>query len=765
MSSFAEQNLVGRNSAFERKLAMLYTAGYAALIALAVALSVYWLVGLQESLDTIEEVDEIAERLEIRLGEANQARTLANILPALDTARELRNEVKLPPGYSYYGFLSVDARPPMAKPAAETYDNVLKRYLLPTLTSQLGAKVEILSAAADTNSLLLREQLATYLMLTTTKNFDRTKVEREFDLQSETAFMINPDRRTKMDRHIDSLVSLLPSAIASNNATVLAARTRLSETPQAADIYQRMVSDSERRYQLPRVSMINVVGRGVLRLDTAARGGRSVIPGIYTKNGFNNFFLPRLPEYIRSSTGTDWVLNNSTISNETYNQVAREITALYVRDYIAAWRDAINQVRIIDFETLNRGQTVLQELSEPQSPLTKLLIALRDNTELPLPGTNEPNTAAPTAAVNPVGAVASSATSAADALQRTAVSSSLGDAPWPGIEIQEAFKPLTALVDPDNPQGSIETIQQLFGDLFGSVYSVATAPQPEAAAFELVVQRAKSPTSDSFTKLQTEAVTKPEPVRSMVTYVANRNWQLMMRLSYDHLNALWQQEVLPVCDSIMADRYPFSQSAKTDVSLQDFSDLFKPAGIIDTFFKDHLSPFLKFSGRRLVETKIQGTSLGFSGETLAQFSRAQFIRNAFFGAAGTTPSAKFTIEPTFLDPKALKSTLTLDDIDIVYRHGPLRAKDFEWPSNLDASVARLRITLLDGTSEVVERKGTWAIFRILSASGLSKSRGQDGFVFSIRKDDVKASFRLQASSVTNPFNLGAISAFRCPPAL
>src|SRR5262249_14914434 len=151
-------------------------------------------------------------------------------------------------------------------------------------------------------------------------------------------------------------------------------------------------------------------------------------------------------------------------------------------------------------------------------------------------------------------------------------------------------------------------------------------------------------------------------------------------------------------------------------------------------------------------------------DALAQFQRAQLIRDAFFGPGGTALNAKFTIQPTFLDPKALSSSFTLDDAQMVYRHGPVRGQDFTWPSKLDASVARLQITLLDNSSSTKESTGAWAIFRMLSASGLSK-KGQDQFVFSVEKDGASASFQLKAASVTNPFNLGLYSSFRCPAAL
>src|SRR5262249_26042799 len=154
---------------------------------------------------------------------------------------------------------------------------------------------------------------------------------------------------------------------------------------------------------------------------------------------------------------------------------------------------------------------------------------------------------------------------------------------------------------------------------------------------------------------------------------------LLTKLGYGYVNNKWQQEVLPVCNQVLADRYPFTLDAKEEVAMPDFADLFKPSGAIDKFFNDNLAPFVTVKGAQMAELSMQGASMGFSKDALDQFRRARTIRDAFFGAAGTTPEAKFTIEPSFLDPKALRSTFTLDDNELVYRHGPIRGKDYTWP--------------------------------------------------------------------------------------
>ena len=767
---FPEQDLVGRNSNIERRLAAIRLGTYAAIALVTVGLSAYWLAGLSSSLSEIDEAQKTTELLEARLFEADQNRSLVNILPALNAAKTLRDENALPPGWRFTRFMAVDSGPVLSDATQTAYDNVLDTYLLPSMSSRLQSQLQLLSTSGDKNNLLLREKLETYLMLTTGENYAPVQVAEEFERQNEATFVLSPSDRKDMSEHSQRLLQLLPKYARIDQQTVNDARVRLSQAPQASDVYQRMVADSVRRYQVAPISVANVLGTGVLRADTATLGGRSSVLGIYTKNGFYNYFLPRLPEYIRTSTGTDWVLGSDSIGNEAYQELAEQIVTLYVKDYISAWREAVNQVRVIEFETLSRGQLVLQELSGPQSPLTALLTLLRDNTQLPLPGAtssnpNDPAAALAANAIAPKGIIQAVAGDTAESLQRTAITTALGNAEWPGKTIGDAFEPLNALVDPGNSFGSLDKVQQLFGDMFGTVAGITSAPQPEAAAFDYVSKRAKNPENDAFTRLRSEAITKPNPVSSMVSYVTDRNWQLLAGLSYDYLNERWQQEILPVCNGVLADRYPFSPQAEDEVTLDDFAELFRPSGTIDAFFNDNIAPFVSMKGRQITELEIQGGSIGFSRDSLAQLARAQIIRDAFFGKTGTAPEAKFTIEPGFLDPNALRATFTLDDAELTYRHGPIRGLDFIWPSKLDSSTASLAITLLDGSSRTTDQAGTWAIFRMLNKAGLSKQSGRDKFQFGITLEDVSATFRLKADSVTNPFDLSLYRSFSCPPAL
>lgn len=777
---FPEQNLVGKNRRLERRLAAVYGGALAALIAFVVGLILYWSAGYSHAIYVTEEATKNADRVRILKTEADRNRSLVNLLPTLDAAETLRDDIRKESNWLSSPLLfGLDAQEVLYPPASQTYDNLLTEFLLPSLSSRLEAQVQLLSTASNGDSSLLREQLETYLMLTTGQNYDASKVRNALRAQNEAAFVLNPEDRAQMQAHMNNLMTLLPiqSAVSPSELPILQqARNRIQKAPQATDIYNRMVQDAAQRYRLPPINLVRTLGSTSLYVDTATSGGRSIIPGLYTKNGFYNFFLARLPEYIRDSMGSDWVMGNS-VNRTTYNQVANQIVKQYTDDYIKVWKEGTAHIRVVDIGSLGRAQTVLEELSSPDTPLTNILNILSDNTQLPLPG-DQPSQAGAAAnaaagaaagaagsagaqAAGPVGGLVASAQQAS---AKAAVEAAFGDSPWPGVAIGDAFKPLTDLVDP-NSANSLDKVLQLFGDLYGNIAGINSAPDPNKAAFDSVKKRVENPQSDSFSSLQAEAATKPEPVRSLVLSIVNNTRGLLNKSAYVYINRTWQNEVVPACTSIMAGRYPFFQDAEDDITLQDFTDLLGPAGVVDKFFTDYVSPFVNVRGRQLVEIDNQGANLGLSQEGLAQLATAQTIRDAFFPKGASSPEAKFTIRPSLLDPGALKSTLKIDDTTITYRHGPVRGTDFAWPSQADGSSAELSITLLDNSSNTEKKSGTWAIFRLLTASGLSSVRGRDQFDFGISKDKSRANFALNAGSVTNPFNLGLYTAFRCPPSL
>src|SRR5690606_35477547 len=156
------------------------------------------------------------------------------------------------------------------------------------------------------------------------------------------------------------------------------------------------------------------------------------------------------------------------------------------------------------------------------------------------------------------------------------------------------------------------------------------------------------------------------------------------------------------------DAYPFNRKAKAEISIQDFSRLFAPKGMLDTFFTEHLSQLVDVRTRPWTFEKVNDTDLGISNAVLEQFENAAAIRDTFF-PGGAAPKIEFQITPFVLDPSATLVILEIDGQQVGLRQGDAQPRPVKisWPGPV--STARLELLPASNTSEnALMRDGPWA---------------------------------------------------------
>ncbi|MFQ3455871.1 type VI secretion IcmF C-terminal domain-containing protein, partial [Bradyrhizobium sp. UFLA01-814] len=233
--------------------------------------------------------------------------------------------------------------------------------------------------------------------------------------------------------------------------------------------------------------------------------------------------------------------------------------------------------------------------------------------------------------------------------------------------------------------------------------------------------------------------------------------------AHGYVNAVWVGEVVPLCAAAIFQRYPMYATATEDITLKDFSDLFRPGGVLDDFFQRYLSPLVVKGRNGLALATIDGAAVPIHANALAQFQRAQEIRKAFFSGPGSAPAVKFSIKPLHLASHLRRATFAMDGKEIFYRHEAPRIYELEWPARTEASTASITLTASDGTEEKIESSGPWALFRLVGASRLSSRGTSNRFTFTIGgADRPSVTYELRAESKRNPFNLNVLRSFRCP---
>jgi type VI secretion system protein ImpL len=765
---FAEHGIVGTDRKLERQLAWLHGAGYATALGLVCGLGLLWYGALARSEGRIADTLTASQTVTARMAERRQPVSFSDLLPLLDASRNLKSASGEGSLFAWLDGMGISATPTLAPSARDAYDRVLLTYLLPSFVNRIAVRLQSgLSYASQSDPNNLRDTLRVYLMLGDASHFDRGQIARALRAGLPLAFPLDPQRRAAMQPHVDRLIELLPHPVEIDRALVSAVRARLTREPRAEQVYLELLREGAQDPRLHQIDLVAVLGTTSLQINVARdSSGRTTIPGVFTRDGFFNFVIPRLPVLVRQEQGVDWVLAADRVDDATFQRVTRDVANRYIQDYIAVWTGAINGVSAVRFDDLQRGLGVLQGLADPQSPLQRFIDTVKENTDLPPPGEDtvaKPDAAKPAQTASLLPSVSGLAGKAAT----SAVTSALGDIPWPGKTIAEPFKPLLAFASGGNiGQAPINKVRDDLGKLFSTVSGIANAPDPNLAAYQLLQNRVKDPANDVFSNLRSESVQSPPPVRNILRDVTNASWAILLRLSYSYVNDAWQREVLPVCAGALDQRFPIFVTAKNDVTLKDFGDFFRPGGIIDEFFTKYMAPLTVDQRNGFGPAKIDGVPVPFKVESLYQFQRARVIRQAFFNGAGAAPGVKFSLRPVFLHPDLLSAILRADSLEIVYRHEPPRAFDLDWPTRTESSTVSVTLTLLDGTQQKTEASGPWALFRLVSASQIATRGTADKFSFTVGDlEGPHVTYDLRAGSVTNPFNMDALSGFRCPDQL
>ncbi|MGV7215422.1 type VI secretion system membrane subunit TssM [Bradyrhizobium sp. UFLA05-112] len=776
---FAEQGLVGRNSKLERRLALVHGGGHIVAMVLTVAAFILWYCAFTRNEARIEQTRVAAQTTEARLLESRGPLDLKAILPTLNAARRLRLVAGEDGWFAWLDDLGISAPPVLAPAAQDVYDRILLNRLLPVFAGRLAVRIDALLRAGN-DALLdqVKEVFRTYRMLSDPGHFDRGEVEQAARNEIARTFALDPTSAGELNQHFTRLIELLPKPISVDQQFVGAVRSRLNKRPIVEQVYARLLREGAQNTRLRPVDFIRLLGSGQLEItqmrtfqiglpaideqgQVYANGG-AMIPGIFTREGFLNFVLPNLPLIVRAEQSADWLLSGAPFDTADIQPIALKVMDRYVNDYIRVWTNVLSSIHVVKFDDLQRGSAIMRALAGSESTLQQIVSLVHDNSNLLPLGEQTPVKAGDAGSAAGPSSVA--VHQAAGALFHAA----FGDAPWPGTRITEAFRPLAQLATggaSGQPTG-MDHIRGLFGGLYVAMANIATAPDPNQAAFQLVQRRAKDPNNDAFGALRADSALRPEPIRTIMNEIALQTWSTLLKRAHDHVDAVWTREVVPVCQGIIFQRYPVFELASEDMTLKDFGDFFRPGGIVDDFSEKYLSPLVVDRRTGLAPAIIDGAEAPIRADALMQFQRAREIRNAFFSSPGSAPAVKFSIKPVYLSPKLMGATFVLDGKEIAYRHEAPRAYELEWPTRTDASIAAITLTAADKTEERIERSGPWALFRLLDTSQLASGGASDRFALTIGKPDgTNVTYELRAASVSNPFSLSVLRSFRCPDSL
>ncbi|MGH8502215.1 MAG: type VI secretion system membrane subunit TssM [Gammaproteobacteria bacterium] len=660
------------------------------------------------------------------------------------------------------------------------------------------------------------EALKTYLMLGSPERLDPQQVRLWMRVTWQQSGL-PAEQQQRLLKHLDALLEAGVQPVNLDERLVAETRTSLRQMPLAEFVYVRLKRDYLARNERP-FRVANAVGLDGRKVFVRS-SGQSLdedIPGLFTYEGYFKSFAIESRSLVNETREERWVLNlgNDELDAETLNQLDEKVNELYLDEYTRIWQQLLDDIELVRFSSVSQAAEVLSVLAGPTSPMRALLQAVERNTTLLPPQSAEQAAERAPGTIERLGRL-TRLLGVDDAF-----SSGASTLVEPGRRVAETFKPVADLVrSHDGAPAPIENVSTLISQLYGyfrSLDSGAIKPgiqaggdaavindvqiaaiglpepvrgwmeqlagdsnaitqaladaQEAAAQAEAEARRAAAQAEAEARRAAAQAEAEARRAAARAEAEARKAAAARRKAEAEaearasaraRIKQLYAAEVLPNCETMVANRYPLVASSPQEITLQDFSRFFGPNGIMDQFFQTHLAPLVDTTRRPWAWLP---AGVGLSDSALQQFQRAKLIQDIFFPSGAQSPTVSFSLKPLFLDSQVSRFLLDIDGQQFEYRFGPMMVSSAQWPGPNGTTQTQLVFEDRSGTRHVHSQEGTWAWFRILDQSRLEPISAER-FRATFSVDGRMATYEILAGSVINPFSMTELQEFQCPAQL
>ena len=491
------------------------------------------------------------------------------------------------------------------------------------------------------------------------------------------------------------------------------------------------------------------------------------VPNLYTYAGFNDLFIGQLADVATSLENERWVLGEAGQQGAVgrqYEQLGPDLLAIYDREFVAAWRSALDRLKLKSLVSDKPSFVVLQAASSPTSPIKLLIESISGETKLTQerPDTAKESGGALEATAEAIQKkVESRLTGLARigldvAKKSQARAGEVASAGAPGANIEAQFRRYHELTEGSDGKNKIDELLDQLNGIYQSLVEAENNPEGTSGAMQRVQQYV------AF--LRSNASRLEKPFSDMILAAAEEFEGKVTNDTIDELNGQLNSTVTAKCQDVIANRFPFAPKSKRDVPLTEFARLFSPAGVIDGFFNEKLVAMVDMSKDKWTWKKNTRLGRELSGATLAQFQNAARIRDAFFATGGSIPNVKLSVVAQTLSQEAASAEFEVNGEKLESVHGIDQPKEFSWPgSSADGTASVTLLPEAFGSNSIIRFGGPWALYRMLNAGGMSQSGDKLSVRFVVGGREV--SYQVRVGTLENPFALQALRNFSCPSGL
>ncbi|MBL4608367.1 MAG: type VI secretion system membrane subunit TssM [Pseudomonadales bacterium] len=754
---FGEAHIARTDLKFEKKLMWLRRGGYAACGVLSLALLTGWIFSYQY---TKNFATDLTTRVDAALVGINaiapddmaplstlDANSLVSELPVYIESEDA--------GSALFGSLGLDQKSKLQSLSEDAYQRVLKKTLLTRLMVRLE---NILSD--DKRSLSYRyAALRIYLMLGSEEHFVSSDVISfmRFDWLDTQARSLKKEDYQLAVQHLNMLFAERPSPLPMPlDQQLIQKAQKIIATVSLPDRVLGRLQQSDFD-DLDAFSLSRIVSRGELEFLFARKSEKPIteeIPSLYTKQGYTRVTEKKIAVLTSEALQEVWIFGEfkPNTGYEDQDAVVETVIKEYERIYIEKYQSLLGDIGLANFTSYEAAARAFKLLSQDDSPLLRILQALKNETEITSP------------------LMAELASGTMDKA-RQRIRRLLDNAPVERIQLDPLahLDPITRHFYPIHQyikeKDGVSVGGQQLGKYYAELYEFMSFLEIESSGQTIKREDAKQGAT-AIKSVKRGASKAPRLfVRPLLLASASVSNSLAFGGVISHLNEIWQAEVYPYCASSIEGRYPLYKRARNEVQREDFGIFFGYGGLMDDFFKRNLAEYIDTSSSPWKVKADQRAVVSFSGKTIRAFEKAAQIRKAFFKPGDSLPQARFSLTPKEMDAAVSRFVLNIEGQELFYEFGPQLKTALKWPGPNEDEGAYYEVQFQGDETVVYRQTGQWALYRLVDKARLRRTALPEKFTLFFSAKGYNIEYNLVAASTYNPFRLLPGMNFTCPKSL
>lgn len=593
-------------------------------------------------------------------------------------------------------------------PKTETNSGDLKKQaqlLLPPI-------VQSLEKTLQNNTTLPKERYASlkaYLMLNDPDRFDKNYLL--YVLKDSFLKTYPEDSQQSVFLQLSQLFDQPPQGIALNT-DIITQNQNILQKLSTEDLYNVMFENQFAGQQLSLNLSTNKNAANVLTFVNQD----NQISALYTLPSFEKIYPDALKQLTLASQSGDWVVGKitrpDTINEKDLFDSAEED---YLDRYVDAWSDFLDNIKIVNYTSLQELNDSLTLLSSDQSPLLQLIQLVKDN--LPQPVVNKD-----------------------DSLQSL----------------------MTVITQP----GFNDQVKNNLTALQLTINAIVTDPNANQKAFEFTENRMRNKgQNDPIENLLSLSKQCPDPIKDWLYNIGINAWELLLNQSQQYIDDQWKKNILPAYQNQIAGRFPFSQMATNQVDINSFEHFFASNGVFDQFFSKFLYPFLDNTKTPWQTINVDGYGLPLSNQTLNQLQAIYQIQMIFFGN-NQHVYIPFILQPISMEENISSVTVSIGDQTMTFQNKtPFEQKSFVWPSAYSDQPTTITLNTIDNKPIIFTSTGLWGWLKLLNQANVQFVDKPDIYQATFDKNGYSAIMGFALKQLNNPFNLKLFNNLQLPASL